>query len=158
MLLALESLYEPTSTVTVLVDPYQAYLSAGTGFGSLANPGSGNQTVYATFDEDRRQLLPFVDTDLIYPGPNNQPGDPSALRYFYGVRFLGSGTLYVRAYADQTLVQTGYVVAAEDPNQASVFNLPQGTGGYGLRLQWTGLGWMRMYIIDWDYYVEPGEL
>ena len=159
MLLTLESLSWPITAVPgTPVDAYQAYLSAGTTFGELAPQGSGTGIVYGTFNGDsKRQLLPFVDTDLVYPGANGQMGDPGLLRYFYGVRFLGSGTLFVRAFTDKTLVQTGYVTLDEDPNQASIFKLPNGTAGYGLRLQWCGLATMRMYILDWDPATEEGS-
>jgi hypothetical protein len=117
----------------------------------MAAPSGTTAPCYATFNEDpHRQLLPFIDTDLIYPGDNNQMGDPSLLRYFYGVRFGGSGKLYVRALVDATEVARGYVTLAEDPNQASIFHLPDGAAGYGLRLQLVGLAWMRYFYIDWD--------
>jgi hypothetical protein len=134
-----------------LVDGYPAYLTAGTRFQRMAPPSGTTALGYATFNEDpHRQLLPFVDTDLMYPGDNNQVGDPSLLRYFYQVRFGGAGKLFVRALVDETEVARGYLTMAEDSNQASIFHLPDGTAGYGLRLQLIGLAWWRYFYIDWD--------
>ena len=134
-----------------LVDAYPDYLTAGTTFQRMSPPSATTTLAYATFNEDpHRQLLPFVDTDLIYPGPNGVIGDPSVLRRFYGVRFGGGGKLFIRALVDETEVARGYVTLAEDPNQASIFHLPNGTSGYGLRLQIIGLAWWRYFYIDWD--------
>jgi hypothetical protein len=102
------------------------------------------QTVYGTFNEDRRQMMSFVDTGIVFCG------DPSLLKYFYRVRFGGSGKIYVRALVDNTEVKRGYVTLSEDPNQASVFHLPRGCAGYGLRLQLAGIAWWRYYEIEWD--------
>lgn len=131
----------------VLADPYEDYLKAGTSFSRLA-PAANTQLVYAVFNEDRRPLLPMVDTGLIYPGANGQ--DPSLLKYFYRVRFGGSGRLYIRAMVDNTEVQRGYVTLSEDPYQASIFHLPKGCAGYGIRLQMVGIAWWRYYDIEWD--------
>ena len=81
-----------------LTDPYQDYLAASVGFSRLAETGS-TQLVYATFNEDRRPLVPFVDTGLIYCG------DPTLLKVFSGVRFGGTGKIYIRAMVDNTEVQ-----------------------------------------------------
>jgi len=139
-----------------LVDPYPAYLTAGTTWSLMGNPGSTTQLVYATFNEDRRPLLPFVDTDLIYPGENNTQGDPSTLRYFSGIRFGGEGQLFVRALIDNTEVARGYAILSEDAYQASCFNLPKGVAGYGIRLQITGIAWWRYFYIDWAPVSEEG--
>ena len=138
-----------------IVDPYPAYLAAGTQFQRMSPPSGTTALAYATFNEDpHRQLMPFVDTDLIYPGENNLMGDPSQLRRFYGVRFGGAGKLFIRALVDQVEVARGYVTLAEDPNQASIFRLPYGSAGYGLRLQMAGLAWWRYFYIDWDPVME----
>jgi len=139
-----------------VLDPYDAYLAAGTSFSRLAPLSGTNKTVYGTFNEDRRTLLPFVDTGMVYPGPGNAMGDPSLLKYFYSVRFGGSGKLYIRAMVDDTEVQRGFVTLSEDPYQASVFHLPRGCAGYGLRLQWVGLAWWRYYEISWDPVTPQG--
>jgi hypothetical protein len=133
-----------------LVDPYEAYLTAGTSFARLA-PSDSTQLVYARFNEDRRPLLPMVDTGLIYCQR------PDLMKYFKWVRFGGRGKLYIRAMIDDTEVQRGWVVLSEDPNQASVFKLPKGSAGYGLRLQLTGISWWRYFDIEWDP-VSPQEL
>jgi hypothetical protein len=139
------------------LDVYPDYLTAGTRFQRMATPGAPLGLGYATFNEDpHRQLLPFVDTDLMYPGVDG-PGDPAMLRRFYGVRFAGAGKLWVRALVDDTEVARGYVTLAEDPNQASIFHLPNGTAGYGLRLQIVGLAWWRLFYIEWDPVAE-GDL
>lgn len=135
-----------------LVDPYPAYLTAGTTFSRMSNPAANKTLVYGTFDEDKRQLLPMVDTDLIYPG-----GDVSLLKYFYGLRFGGEGTLFIRALVDKVEVARGYVVLSEDAYQASCFNLPRGCAGYGIRLQLVGLAWWRYFYLDWDPVSEEGD-
>ena len=140
-----------------LIDPYEAYVAAGTSFSRLAPQGNQTKLVYATFDEGRRTLLPFVDTGLIYPGQGGKMGDPSLARYFQGVRFGGSGKLYIRAMVDNTEVQRGYVTLSEDAWQASYFHLPRGCAGYGIRLQIVGLAWWRYFEIEWDPIVEQGE-
>ena len=141
-----------------LIDPYEPYITAGTQFARMSAPsGATGQMVYARFGEGPRPLLAFVDTGLVYPGNNNQMGDPSLLRYFYGVKFGGKGTLYLRAFVDDVLVQQGYVTLEEDAFQASYLNMPRGGAvGYGLRLQISGLAWWRYYEIDWDP-VQGGE-
>ena len=139
-----------------LVDPYPAYLTAGTGFQRMAPLGTGTQLVYATFDEDPRQLLPFVDTGLIYPAEGGQQGDPSLCRYFNFIRFGGAGKLYARVFVDSSVVQQGFVTLAEDSNQASILHLPRGTAGFGIRLQLVGLAWWRYFAIDWDPVSEGG--
>jgi len=126
-----------------IVDAYEAYLTAGTSFSRLA-PEDTTTLVYALFDEGRSPLLPMIDTGLLYCK------DPSLLKYFYKVRFGGSGKLYIRAMVDNTEVCRGHVVLSEDPNQASLFRLPRGCSGYGLRLQLVGIAWLRYYEIIWD--------
>lgn len=136
-----------------LIDPYEDYLTASTSFQRLAAPVA-TQLVYGVFNEDRRPLIPMVDTGLIYPGLSSSDGsqrqDPSLLKYFNSVRFGGRGKLYIRAMVDNTEVQRGYVTLAEDAYQASVFRLPKGCAGYGLRLQMVGIAWWRYFEIDWD--------
>ena len=126
-----------------IVDAYEDYLTAGTSFKRLA-PSASTGVVYGIFNEDRRPLLPFVDTGLVYCG------DPSLLKYFHKIRFGGKGKIYIRAMVDNTEVARGWVVLSEDPNQASIFRLPRGTAGYGLRLQLAGVAWWRYYEIIWD--------
>jgi hypothetical protein len=126
-----------------IVDQYQDYLTAGTDFERLVGTGT-TQLVYGVFNEDLRPLLPFVDTGLVYCE------DPSLLKYFHKVRFGGKGKIYVRAMVDNTEVQRGWVTLSEDPNQASIFHLPRGCAGYGLRLQLAGIAWWRYYEIIWD--------
>ena len=126
-----------------LIDPYKDYLAAGVSFSPLSETATP-QLAYGVFGEDRRPLLPFIDTGLIYCG------DLTLFKYFYRVRFGGSGKLYVRAMVENTEVQRGSVVLSEDPYQASIFRLPRGCAGYGLRLQLVGLAWMRYFAIEWD--------
>jgi hypothetical protein len=134
-----------------LVDTYQDYLAAGTSFSRLAPAGTGRQTVYALFNQDRRDLLPFVDTGLIYPGEGEQIGDPSLARSFDSIHFSGGGTLFVNVWIDQTLLSRDVrVVLAEDAWQAALLKLPEGTAGFGIRLQMTGLAWIRLIKFDWD--------
>ena len=140
-----------------LIDPFEAYVAAGTSFTRLSPQGNSTQLVYATFDEGQQTLLPFVDTGLIYPGVAGQMGDPSLLRYFYAVRFGGFGKLYIRAMVENTEVQRGYVEMVEDATQASVFKLPKGTAGFGIRLQIVGLAWWRYFEIDWDPVVQEAQ-
>ena len=140
-----------------LIDPYDAYVAAGTTFSRMAPQGTGTQKVYGTFDEGRRTLLPFVDTGLIYPGKGTQMGDPALFRYFNGIEFGGQGTLFVRAYIDQTRVAKGFVVMEQDAYQANYFHLPRGSAGYGIRLQICGLAWWRYFSIDWDPVMEDPQ-
>lgn len=126
-----------------LIDPYQDYLEACSTFNRLAPPDD-TALVYGVFNEDQRPMMPFVDTGLVYCG------EPQLLKYFYRVRFGGSGKLYIRAMVEDTEVARGHVTLSEDPYQASVFRLPRGTAGYGLRLQMTGIAWWRYYDIEWD--------
>jgi len=143
--------------VLSLVDPYEPYVAAQTSFSRLAPQGPSTQLVYATFGEGQRVLVPFVDTGIVYPGVGGQMGDPALLRYIWGIRFGGQGTLFVRALVDEVEVQRGYVVLEEDATQASYFQLPNGTAGYGIQLQITGSAWWRYYQIDWDPVVEGGQ-
>ena len=134
-----------------LIDPYQDYLTASTSFSRLAAPAN-SQLVYGVFNEDRRPLIPMVDTGLMYPGPNG--ADPSLLKYFNSVRFGGKGKLYIRAMVDNAEVQRGYVTLSEDAYQASIFRLPKGCAGYGIRLQMVGIAWWRYFEIEWDPVAE----
>jgi hypothetical protein len=135
-----------------ILDPYEDYLKAGTSFSRL-EPHTSTQLVYAVFNEDRRPLLPMVDTGLIYPGLDGQQ-DPTLLKYFYRVRFGGTGKLYIRAMVDNTEVQRGYVTLSEDAYQASTLRLPRGCAGYGFRLQMVGIATWRYYEMDWDPVAE----
>ena len=137
-----------------LLDPYDAYVAAGTTFSRMAPQGTGTQIVYGTFDEGRRTLLPFVDTGLIYPGRGQAQGDPKQFRYFQGIEFGGAGTLFIRALIDDTEVARGFVVLEQDAYQANYMHLPRGSAGYGLRLQICGLAWWRYFSIDWDPVME----
>ena len=98
-------------------------------------------------------MAPMVDTGLIYPGPNGQQ-DPSLLKYFNLIKFGGSGKLYIRAMVDNTEIQRGYVTLSEDAYQASIFRLPKGCAGYGIRLQMVGIAWWRYFKIEWDPVAE----
>jgi len=134
-----------------LVDSYQAYLTAGTTFTRLLPTGTGRQMVYALFNQGSYQLLPFVDTGVMYPGDGTQMGDPSTLREFDTIRFGGAGTLFLNVWVDDTLILQGAkVVLAEDPYQASTLSLPSGTAGFGIRLQIAGLAWIRWFKINWE--------
>lgn len=130
--------------MTTIVDPYEPYLAAGTSFSRLAPTGATGSLVYGVFNEDRRPLLPFIDTSLVYCG------NVDLLKYFEKVKFGGKGKLFIRAMVDDTEVQRGYVTLSEDPNQASIFHLPRGAAGYGLRLQICGIAWLRYYEIIWN--------
>lgn len=129
---------------------YQSYLSAGTTFSRMVPPSGSQVLLYGKFDQSRDPLLPYVDTGLIYPGENGAIGDPSMLRYFNGVRFGGSGKLFIRAIIDNTVVCTGSVVLEEDAYQASIFRFPSDAAGYGVRLQMTGIAWWRYFEILWE--------
>jgi hypothetical protein len=72
------------------------------------------------------------------------------LRYFNGVRFGGSGKLFIMASVDNDVVAQGSVVLSEDAYQASIFRLPVGTAGYGIRLRMTGIAWWRYFEIMWE--------
>jgi len=133
-----------------MIDVYQDYLSAGTGWERLVPPSGVPALAYGLFNQGDRPLLPFVDTGLFYPGENQQTGDPTLLKYFNAIRFGGEGRLFVRALVDKTEVERGYVTLTDDPFQASLFKLPQGTAGYGLRLQITGLAWWRYLEVLWE--------
>lgn len=132
-----------------IIDPYADYLAAGTSFSRMVSGVTGVTGVYGIFNEDRRPLLPFVDTGLVYPGPGGQQ-DPSLLKYFNKIRFGGRGKVYVRAMVDGTEVQRGYATLSEDPNHADFFKFPIGTCGYGIQLQIVGIAWWRFYEILWE--------
>lgn len=139
-------------------DLYQSYLSAGTGFNRLATPSGSQVLLYGKFNQGQDQLLPYVDTGVIYPGEGGQIGDPAMLRFFNSVRFGGSGTLYIRALVDDVPIASGSVVLAEDPFQASIFRLPVGEAvGYGIRLQMTGLAWWRYFEVMWEPVAPASE-
>ena len=126
---------------------YEDYLKAGTSFDRLSVTGTTGVS-YGRFNGDRRPMLPMVDTGLIYCG------DPGLLKRFYGIRFGGGGKIYVRAMVENTEVSRGYVTLSEDAYQSSVYRLPRGCAGFGLRLQLVGIAWWRYFEIDWDPFAE----
>ena len=140
-----------------LIDPYDSYIAAGTSFSRLAPQGTGTQLVYATFNEGRRTLLPFVDTGLMYPGQGGAMGDPALFRYFYGIRFGGAGKLYLRVMVDNRESSRGFVTLVEDTYGSNYMRLPRGEAGYGIRLQIVGLAWWRYFEIDWDPVVNDEQ-
>lgn len=140
--------------MSTILDPYEAYLTASTSFQRMPVQGSSAKTAYGFFDEDRRPLVPMIDTGIMYPGHGGQPGDPSLLKYMYRVRFGGSGKIYIRAMVDDTEVQRGFVTLVDDANQANIFRLPQGTAGYGIRLLMSGIAWWRYFEVDWSPVAE----
>lgn len=127
-----------------MIDLYQPYLAAGTSFQPMGYPAGSQAVVYGKFNMDRRPLLPFVDTGLVHCGA------PSQLKAFNSVRFGGAGSLFVRVLIDDTYLCTAQLVLSEDAYQANVLSLPNGTAGYGIRLQMAGVAWWRYFDIDWD--------
>ena len=130
--------------MTATVDLYQTYLAAGTAFQRMVAPAGVPVVIYGQFNRDRRPLLPFVDTGLIHCGA------PSQLKAFNSIRFGGSGTLFVRVLVDDSYLCMAQLVLSEDAYQANVLSLPNGTAGYGIRLQLAGVAWWRYFDIDWD--------
>lgn len=126
------------------IDLYQSYLTAGTTFQKLVPPAGDAVLAYGQFNQDRRELLPFVDTGLLYCG------DPSGLKFFNSITFGGEGTLFLRVMVDNTYIANARLVLSQDAYQANVLTLPDGTAGFGIRLHMTGLAWWRYFDIDWD--------
>lgn len=139
----------------IMIDVYQDYLTAAAAFQRLAPPSGDPVLAYGLFGRDQRELVPFVDTGLFYPGENHQSGDPTMLKYFNAIRFGGEGKLFLRVMVDKTEKARGFVTLSEDPYQASLFRLPQGTAGYGLRLQMVGLAWWRYLEVMWEPVSPP---
>lgn len=126
-------------------DQYSDYLAAATTFQRLVAPtGATGVTVYATFNDSARPMLPMEDSGPI------SCDSPYLLKYFDHIRFSGKGKIYIRALVDEIEVARGYVTLSEGPTDENIFKLPDGTAGYSIRLQMVGIAIRRYYDIMWE--------
>lgn len=138
--------------LSLIRDAYRDYEVAAKDVNvGMAYGGSEMGFFVGILDEGDYDLAPAVDSG------NIACGHPYIEKFFRSIRFVGSGTIFVRVFVDGNEAASGRVEMTEDHTAPRYMNLPRGLAGMNIRVLWTGTSHgLRYYEIDWDF-VSPSE-
>lgn len=134
---------------------YQQYLKAQLSFDTLLQLPVPTDLAIGLFDEDMDRPLPMFIKDM------STCGAPDTLKYFREIRFYGNGDAWVRCMIDGILgpvtPDNVPVVMEQDPTGARVLNMPRGTCGYWIDIEFVTMGRFMFYEIIWDPVTDEKE-
>lgn len=77
-------------------------------------------------------------------------GNPTERKKFHRIEFHGRGTLAVRVYIDGVAIADKIVTLTEASNRIRAVNLPRGTKGYTIDIEFAGDAEIRAIEIGYD--------